>query len=125
MKETRQLQARIDELVGQLNQANEEKSEIHQKNQELQKALDDLRNALADKESQYEVLAKQKDDAEWSLGECKQWLLDSQKRLPDKEGAEDEQRLAELGVKVGEYEHQIELVSFHNLPRKFIRDYTT
>uniref|UniRef100_A0A915C1P0 TAR DNA-binding protein 43 N-terminal domain-containing protein n=1 Tax=Parascaris univalens TaxID=6257 RepID=A0A915C1P0_PARUN len=85
----------------------------------LESTVNGLKNELADKNTQIEHLSKERNDAEWHLGECKQWLADANKRneelsnsLKEKEDAVKALRAAqnELKARIDELERKLKEV---------------
>uniref|UniRef100_A0A915C159 TAR DNA-binding protein 43 N-terminal domain-containing protein n=1 Tax=Parascaris univalens TaxID=6257 RepID=A0A915C159_PARUN len=91
-----QLKARIDELERKLKEVDvSAQSSIEAREGDehsvLQLTIDSLHDELKQKEGEVERLRKEHNDAEWSLGEHRQWLTDARNRI-----AELEQEISKL-----------------------------
>uniref|UniRef100_A0A0M3IUE2 Myosin_tail_1 domain-containing protein n=1 Tax=Ascaris lumbricoides TaxID=6252 RepID=A0A0M3IUE2_ASCLU len=83
--------ARFEVTIADLNEAlrlaNEEKIEKEKENEGINKMMQGLLDDLNEKNRQLDELNKLKNDAEWSLGEHRQWLSDANNRIGDLERA--------------------------------------
>ncbi|VDM41428.1 unnamed protein product [Toxocara canis] len=80
--ERQQLREKVQHLEGKLQETERLLAEAVKPDiiSTLESTINELRNELADKNTQMEHLSKERNDAEWRLGEHKQWLADANKR---------------------------------------------
>uniref|UniRef100_A0A0M3I2T5 TPR_MLP1_2 domain-containing protein n=1 Tax=Ascaris lumbricoides TaxID=6252 RepID=A0A0M3I2T5_ASCLU len=80
--ECQQLRERVEHLETKLHDAEHALNEAVKTDlvSTLESTINGLKNELADKNTQIEHLSKERNDAEWHLGEYKQWLADANKR---------------------------------------------
>ncbi|VDK64016.1 unnamed protein product [Onchocerca ochengi] len=82
---------KIDEIENKLEKISGENNKLREEIEELNRAsveaTEGLQKEINDKNEQLNCITKQKNDAEWSFGEHRQWLKDANNRISELESA--------------------------------------